>query len=87
MKQANILFAIADDASHMSAYGHEFVETPNFDRVAEKGILFKNAFTTNPKCAPSRASLLTGRHSWQLEEAGCHFGIFPNKWCSSVLGS
>ena len=76
----NILFAIADDASHMSAYGHDFVNTPNFDRVAEMGILFKNAFTTNPKCAPSRASILTGRHTWQLEEAGDHFGIFPAKF-------
>lgn len=80
VKKPNILFAIADDASHMSAYGHSFVNTPNFDRVAEMGILFKNAFTTNPKCAPSRASILTGKHTWQLEEAGNHYGIFPSKF-------
>jgi N-sulfoglucosamine sulfohydrolase len=79
-RKPNILFAIADDASHMSAYGHKFVNTPNFDRVAEEGILFKNAFTTNPKCAPSRASILTGRHTWQLEEACNHCGIFPAKF-------
>lgn len=80
LKRPNILFAIADDASHMSAYGHKFVNTPNFDRVAAEGILFMNAFTTNPKCAPSRASILTGMHTWQLEEACNHFGIFPNKF-------
>ncbi|SEE88290.1 uncharacterized sulfatase [Ruania alba] len=80
MQAPNILFAIADDASHMSAYGHSFVHTPNFDRVAEQGVLFMNAFTSNPKCAPSRASILTGRHSWQLEEACNHFGIFPSKF-------
>ncbi|WP_205857149.1 sulfatase [Phytoactinopolyspora endophytica] len=76
----NILFAIADDASHMSAYGHRFVRTPNFDQVAEHGVLFTNAFTSNPKCAPARASILTGMHSWQLEEAANHFGIFPAKF-------
>lgn len=79
-KQPNILFAILDDASHMSAYGHTFVNTPNFDKVAEDGILFINAFTTNPKCAPSRASILTGMHTWQLEEACNHYSIFPSKF-------
>ena len=79
-RRPNILFAIADDASHMSAYGHRFVSTPNFDRVAADGVLFTAAFTTNPKCAPSRASILTGKHTWQLEDACCHFGIFPAKF-------
>jgi arylsulfatase A-like enzyme len=45
----SILFAIADDASHMSAYGHQFLRTPNFDRVARAGVRFTAAFTTNPK--------------------------------------
>lgn len=76
----NILFAVADDASHMSAYGHQFVNTPHFDAVAEHGLLFNNAFTTNPKCAPSRASILTGMHTWQLKDAGNHFGTFPAKF-------
>ena len=73
----NILFAIADDASHFSAYGHRFVHTPHFDRVAGDGILFGNAFTTNPKCAPSRASILTGRHTWQNREACLHWNHWP----------
>lgn len=44
-EKPNILFAIADDASfpHMSAYGTEWVNTPNFDRVARDGVLFWNA--------------------------------------------
>ncbi|NKB72152.1 MAG: sulfatase-like hydrolase/transferase [Candidatus Latescibacteria bacterium] len=74
----NILFAIADDASHFSAYGHTFVDTPHFDRVAADGIRFNNAFTTNPKCAPSRASILTGRHTWQNREACQHWNFWPD---------
>lgn len=80
MTRPNILFAIADDASHMSAYGHRFVNTPNFDWVAKEGVLFNNSFTTNPKCAPSRASILTGMHTWQLEDACTHYNVFPNKF-------
>lgn len=78
----NILFAIADDASwkHFSAYGNKWVNTPAFDRVAENGILFTRAYTPNAKCAPSRASILTGRNSWQLEEAANHSPFFPAKF-------
>ena len=79
----NILFVIFDDwngSTHAGAYGCDWVKTPNFDRVAREGVLFKNAFTSNPKCSPCRASILTGRNTWQLEEASCHFGLFPAKF-------
>ncbi len=78
----NFLFAIADDASypHMSAYGCEWVTTPAFDKVATDGILFANAYTPNAKCAPSRACILTGRNSWQLEQAANHWPYFPSKF-------
>lgn len=78
----NILFAIADDQSwlHTSAAGDPVVKTPNFDRVAKTGVLFRNAFSTCPGCAPSRASILTGRSIWQLEEAGTHASLFPKKF-------
>lgn len=73
----NILLAVADDASHFGCYGHRFVHTPTIDRLAEEGIRFDRAFTCNPKCAPSRASILTGKYSWQLREAMNHSCIFP----------
>lgn len=78
----NILFAIADDASypHMSAYGTDWVRTPAFDRVAGEGLLFTRAYTPNAKCAPSRSCILTGRNSWQLEEAANHWPFFPDKF-------
>ena len=81
-KPPNILFAIADDASwkHFGAYGCDWVKTPAFDRVAAQGILFTQAYTPNAKCAPSRASILTGRNSWQLEEAANHSPVFPAKF-------
>jgi uncharacterized sulfatase len=78
----NILFAIADDQSfpHASAYGATFVSTPAFDRVAREGVLFRNAFAASPGCSPSRAALLTGRHTWQIEQAGTHASSFPAKY-------
>ena len=78
----NILLAIADDWSHdhAGAYGSDWVKTPTFDRIAREGVLFHNAFTSNPKCSPSRASMLTGRNTWQLEEAANHFGVFSAKY-------
>ncbi|MCA1760815.1 MAG: sulfatase-like hydrolase/transferase, partial [Bacteroidales bacterium] len=81
-KRPNILFAIADDASwqHFGAYGCDWVKTPAFDRVASDGILFTRAYTPNAKCAPSRACILTGRNSWQLEEAANHSPLFPAKF-------
>lgn len=78
----NILFCIADDATfkHMGAYGCSWVNTPSFDKLASQGLLFDNAYTPNAKCAPSRSCIVTGRNSWQLEEAGNHWSYFPTKF-------
>jgi len=78
----NILIAMGDDISfpHMGAYGSAFVNTPGFDRVAREGILFNNVYTPNAKSSPSRACFLTGRNSWQLEEAANHVPVFPQKF-------
>ena len=76
----NVLFIIFDDwngSTHAGAYGCTWINTPNFDRIAREGVLFKNAFTSNPKCSPCRASILTGRNTWQLKEAVSHNGLFP----------
>ena len=84
MPRPNILFCLADDAGmHMGAYGCDWVHTPGFDRVAREGVLFSNAFTPNAKCAPSRACVLTGRNSWQLEEGANHQTYFPAKFKTS----
>jgi len=81
-KPPNILFAISDDQSwpHTGINGCKTVNTPAFDRVAKNGILFNNAICAAPQCSPNRAALLTGRHVWQLEEAGTHASNFPKKF-------
>lgn len=75
----NILFAISDDQSwpHASAYGSQFVNTPTFDRVANEGVLFHNAFAPAPQCSPTRASILTGRNPWQNGDAAVHGTAIP----------
>ncbi|MBN2764106.1 MAG: sulfatase, partial [Bacteroidales bacterium] len=62
----NILFIMSDDHAYqaISAYGHNLNETPNIDRIAHEGALFTRACVTNSICAPSRAVLLTGKHSF-----------------------
>jgi N-sulfoglucosamine sulfohydrolase len=81
-ERPNILFAIADDwsAGHASCLGAAWVSTPSFDRIAAEGVLFTRTYTPNAKCAPSRAAILTGRNSWQLEEAANHIAFFPPRF-------
>ena len=56
---------MSDDHAYqaISAYDDRLLETPNIDRIAQEGILFTNASVTNSICAPSRAVILTGKHS------------------------
>lgn len=61
----NILFIMSDDHGYqaISAYSNKLIETPNIDRIAKEGMIFNNASVTNSICAPSRAVILTGKHS------------------------
>lgn len=67
-KRPNIIFIMADDhaTQAISAYGHpisQLAPTPNIDRIADEGAIFKHNFCTNSICGPSRAVILTGKHS------------------------
>ena len=84
VQQPNILFVLADDMSHTSAYGHEFVKTPHFDKLGKEGLRFTHMYTPSSKCSPSRAVILTGRNPWQLEEAANHNCKWPEKFKSVV---
>jgi arylsulfatase A-like enzyme len=61
----NILFIMSDDHTQqaISAYGYNLLQTPNIDRLAKEGAIFRSSFVTNSICAPSRAVLLTGKYS------------------------
>ncbi|WP_103191480.1 sulfatase family protein [Formosa algae] len=64
-QRPNIIFMMSDDHAYqaISAYSDHLIQTPNIDRIADEGILFTNASVTNSICAPSRATILTGKHT------------------------
>ena len=61
----NIVFIMSDDHAYqaISAYGYGLNNTPNIDKIANEGVIFNRGFVTNSICAPSRAVMLTGKHS------------------------
>ncbi len=61
MKKPNIVYIHSHDTGrYVQPYGHA-IPTPNIQKLAEEGTLFRNAFCANPTCSPSRAALLTGQ--------------------------
>jgi len=69
-KHPNIIFIMADDLGWQDVgfMGSKYFETPHIDALAEEGLVFENAFMY-PTCSPSRAALLTGKHSFRT---GCY---------------
>ncbi len=61
----NILFIFSDDHAYqaISAYGSKINQTPNIDRIGAEGAILDNCYCCNSICAPSRATVLTGKHS------------------------
>lgn len=73
----NIIFIMSDDHAYqaISAYDNKLIETPNIDRIAQMGMLFTNASVTNSICAPSRATILTGKHTHLNGKVDNHFAF------------
>ena len=61
----NIIYFLADDLGYgeVGAYGQELIQTPYMDQLAEQGLRFTDHYSGSPVCAPSRCTLLTGRHT------------------------
>ena len=64
-ERPNILFIYTDDHAYQSigAYGSEINQTPNIDRLAREGLLFRECYVTNSICGPMRAVIQTGKYS------------------------
>lgn len=89
-QRPNILFCFADDwGRYAGVYGahesrpspNQIVKTPNIDRVAQRGVLFKNAFVNAPSCTPCRSSLLSGRYFFNTGRGAILQGAV---WDSSI---
>lgn len=70
----NILWLIADDAGwgDLGCLGHPTLRTPHIDSLAERGLLFTQAFVTSPQCSPSRSSLWTGKYAHTMRTEDLH---------------
>lgn len=77
-ERPNVLFAFADDwGRYASIYAqkegpgspNDVLKTPNFDRLAREGVLFRHAFVSAPSCTPCRSALLSGQHFWRTGRA------------------
>ena len=86
----NILFCFADDwGRYAGAYAaiegagslHALLRTPNIDRVAREGVLFRRAFVNAPSCTPCRSALLSGRHFFATGRGAILQGAY---WDGSV---
>ena len=86
----NILFLFADDWGYFaSAYRkvegsnsiHAVIKTPNFDRIAQEGVLFTRAHVTAPSCTPCRSSLLSGQYFWRTGMGAILSGA---RWDASI---
>ena len=60
----NIVYIMADDLGYaeLGCYGQQKIPTPNIDRLASEGMRFTRFYAPSPVCAPTRASVLTGKH-------------------------
>ena len=64
MSKPNFLIIMTDehDPRVSTPYGHPFIRTPNIQRLADRGVVFENAYCNSPLCVPSRASFMTGKY-------------------------
>lgn len=79
-QRPNIVFIMSDDHTEqmMSCYGNSPIQTPQLDRIAQEGVLFRQSFVANSLSGPSRACMLTGKHSHKNGFTNNEHGVFDN---------
>jgi arylsulfatase A-like enzyme len=84
-KTKNILFIMYDQLRHdyLSCAGHQTLQTPNFDRVAEMGVRFSRCYVQSPVCGASRMSFYTGRYT---HSHGAQWNGYPLRVGEHTLG-
>lgn len=65
----NVVMLVSDEHNprYSATYGHDVVRTPAMDRLAERGVVYENAYCPAPLCVPSRTSFMTGRHAHEVQ--------------------
>lgn len=80
-KKPNIVFFLVDDMGWMdtTVNGSQYYETPNMERLAERGMVFTQSYSANPFCSPTRASIMTGKYPARLGMTmpSCHMPEVP----------
>lgn len=81
-RKPNIIVILADDMGYGDAgcYGQQKIATPHIDEMASQGMRFTQFYSESAVCAPARTTLLLGRHTGQLHEAGGKQAIRMNNW-------
>ena len=80
-KQWNVLFVVIDDLNTWTGHlnTHQGAKTPNIDRLANKGVSFRHAYSPVPHCKPARTAIMTGLRPW---ESGIYHG--DQDWFSTI---
>jgi arylsulfatase A len=98
-RQPNIIFILVDDLGYgeLGSYGQSKIKTPQLDKLAKEGMKFTQFYAGNTVCAPSRAALITGRHTGKNQIRGNYelggfldeeeFGQLPLKPSTATLGT
>lgn len=86
MEKPNILYIHSHDTGrYIQPYGYP-VRTPNLQKFAEEGVLFRQAYCASPTCSPSRASLLTGQYAHNNGMLGlAHRGFTLNDYSHHII--
>ena len=86
MDRPNILYIMCDQFRFdcIGALGNRVIQTPNLDRLAERGIAYTNAYSSCPVCVPARYVVRTGREPYNI---GCYCNENPSPIHSNADGS